>query len=107
MITLEAINLMSSGRIIPRSLLKLPLSLLVKSTAIPTEPIKDLDIDLDKPIVYALPFRSNVDLFTLRRKALEIGLPDPLLPLRILFAASSPENDQRFGVGCERFLDVS
>ncbi len=74
---------MSSGRIIPRSLLKLPLSLLVKSTAIPTEPIKDLDIDLDKPIVYALPFRSNVDLFTLRRKALEIGLPDPLLPLKI------------------------
>lgn len=74
---------MSSGRIIPRSILKLPLSLMVKSAAIPAKPIEDLDIDLDKPIVYALPFRSNVDLFTLRRKALEMGLPDPLSPIEI------------------------
>lgn len=74
---------MSSGRIIPRSLLKLPLSVLVKSTVIPSEPIEDLEIDLNKPIIYALPFRSNVDLFTLRKKALELGLPDPLSPLEI------------------------
>lgn len=74
---------MSSERIIPRSLLKLPLSVFVKSTVIPSEPISDLNIDVNKPIVYALPFRSNMDLFTLRRKALELGLPDPLSPLEI------------------------
>ncbi|GLO62275.1 glycerol-3-phosphate acyltransferase [Vibrio sp. MACH09] len=74
---------MSSERIIPRSLLKLPLSVFVKSTVIPSQPINDLKIDINKPIVYALPFRSNMDLFTLRRKALELGLPDPLSPLEI------------------------
>ncbi|MDV7106041.1 glycerol-3-phosphate 1-O-acyltransferase PlsB [Vibrio sp. TH_r3] len=74
---------MSSGRIISRSLLKLPLSFLVKSTAIPTNPIADLQIDINKPIIYALPFRSNIDLLTLRKKALEIGLPDPLSPLEV------------------------
>lgn len=74
---------MSSERIIPRSLLKLPLSVFVKSTVIPSQPIDDLGIDINKPIVYALPFRSNMDLFTLRRKALELGLPDPLSPLEI------------------------
>ena len=74
---------MSSERIIPRSLLKLPLSIFVKSRVIPSKPVEDLQIDVNKPIVYALPFRSNVDLFTLRRKALELGLPDPLSPLEI------------------------
>jgi len=64
-------------------MLKYPLSLVVKSAAIPAEPITDLDIDLNKPIIYALPFRSNVDLFTLREKALKMGLPDPLSPLEI------------------------
>ncbi len=74
---------MSSGRLISHSLLKLPLSVLVKSTAIPSQPVEDLNIDLDKPIIYALPFRSNVDLLTVRKQALEIGLPDPLSPLEI------------------------
>ncbi|CAM3104578.1 glycerol-3-phosphate 1-O-acyltransferase PlsB [Vibrio mytili] len=74
---------MSSGQSFSRSLLKLPLSVLVKSTAIPSKPIDDLDIDPTKPIVYALPFRSNVDLLTLQKQAMSLGLPDPLSPLEI------------------------
>ncbi|MCV5341495.1 hypothetical protein OFC87_31710, partial [Escherichia coli] len=60
---------MSSGQSFSRSLLKLPLSVLVKGTTIPSNPIEDLNIDLTKPIVYALPFRSNVDLLTLQKQA--------------------------------------
>jgi glycerol-3-phosphate O-acyltransferase len=63
--------------------MKLPLSVLVKGTSIPSNPIEDLNIDLGKPIVYALPFRSSVDLLTLQKHALELGLPDPLSPLEI------------------------
>ncbi|MBY8224984.1 glycerol-3-phosphate 1-O-acyltransferase PlsB [Vibrio fluvialis] len=74
---------MSSGHSFSRSLLKLPLSVLVKGTAIPSNPIDDLDIDINKPIVYALPFRSNVDLLTLQTHAQQAGLPDPLEPLTI------------------------
>lgn len=74
---------MSSGHSFSRSLLKLPLSVLVKGTVIPSNPIDDLEIDINKPIVYALPFRSNVDLLTLQTHALQAGLPDPLEPLTI------------------------
>lgn len=89
---------MSSGQSLSRSLLKLPLSVLVKGTTIPSNPIEDLHIDLTKPIVYALPFRSNVDLLTLQEQAVSLGLPDPLSPLeingkklnRFVFIASRP-----------------
>ncbi|EOE4687690.1 glycerol-3-phosphate 1-O-acyltransferase PlsB [Vibrio vulnificus] len=89
---------MSSGQSFSHSLLKLPLSALVKGTAIPSNPIDDHHIDINKPIVYALPFRSAVDLLTLQKHALELGLPDPLSPLEIhgkslkryVFIASRP-----------------
>ncbi|CAK3734821.1 glycerol-3-phosphate 1-O-acyltransferase [Vibrio crassostreae] len=74
---------MSSGQSFSRSLMKLPLSLLVKSTSIPSNPVEDLNIDLSKPIVYALPFRSSIDILTLQKHALELGLPDPLSKLEI------------------------
>ncbi|MCG9558363.1 glycerol-3-phosphate 1-O-acyltransferase PlsB [Vibrio kanaloae] len=74
---------MSSGQSFSRSLMKLPLSLLVKGTSIPSNPVEDLNIDLGKPIVYALPFRSSVDMLTLQKHALELGLPDPLSKLEI------------------------
>jgi len=80
---------MSSGDTFSRTLLKLPLAALVKGTTIPSNPITDLGIDITKPIVYALPFRSNVDLVTLQKYAREFGLPDPLSPLEI--------NGQTFG----------
>ncbi|KJJ56997.1 hypothetical protein VC77_12910, partial [Vibrio cholerae] len=74
------------------------MSVLVKGTAIPSNPIQDLDIDTHKPVIYALPFRSNVDLLTLQTHAKEAGLPDPLEPLmlngkafqRYVFIASCP-----------------
>ncbi|PMM02572.1 glycerol-3-phosphate 1-O-acyltransferase [Vibrio kanaloae] len=74
---------MSSGQSFSRSLMKLPLSLLVKGTSIPSNPVEDLNIDLGKAIVYALPFRSSVDILTLQKHALELGLPDPLSKLEI------------------------
>ena len=84
-------------------MLKLPLSVLVKGTAIPSNPIEDHKIDTDKPIVYALPFRSSVDLLTLQKHALELGLPDPLTPIsingqsfpRYVFTSSRPMLFQR------------
>lgn len=89
---------MSSGQPLLRSFLKLPMSVLVKGTAIPSNPIEDLNIDISKPIVYALPFSSKVDLLALRRQALSLGLADPFEPIelngekrpRFVFIASQP-----------------
>ncbi|MBY6199598.1 glycerol-3-phosphate 1-O-acyltransferase PlsB [Vibrio hangzhouensis] len=96
---------MSSGQSLFRSFIKLPMSVLVKETAIPSNPIEDHNIDLTKPVVYALPFSSNVDLLTLQKQALALGLPDPLEPIvlngeernRYVYIASRPtliNNDQ-------------
>jgi len=74
---------MSSGQSFSSSLLKLPLSVLVKGTAIPANPIDDLSIDINKPIFYALPYRSNVDLVTLQKQVVGLGLPDPFEPVEI------------------------
>lgn len=74
---------MYSERHVSCSFLKLPVAALVKSTAIPSDPINDLNIDLNKPIVYALPFRSDVDLLTLQASALDAGLPDPLSTIEL------------------------
>ncbi len=74
---------MSCGHQISRSLLKLPLSVLVKTKTIPDQPTQELQIDVSKPIIYALPFDSDIDLITLQKQALKLGLPDPLAPLEI------------------------
>lgn len=74
---------MSSGHSLSRSLLKLPLSVLVKGTAIPSNPIEDHSIDVNKPIIYALPYRSSVDLLSVKKQVVSLGLPDPLEPLII------------------------
>jgi len=74
---------MSSGRSLSRSLLKLPMSVLVKGTAIPSNPIEDHSIDVNKPIIYALPYRSSVDILSLQKQVIKLGLPDPLEPIEI------------------------
>ena len=79
----EAKNLMSSGQSLSSSLLKLPLSVMVKGTAIPSNPIEDHNIDAAKPIIYALPYRSSVDLVTLQTQVVRLGLPDPFEPVEI------------------------
>lgn len=74
---------MSYGELISRSLLKLPLSILVKSKSIPANPVEELSLDLDKPMIYALPFNSNIDLISLKKQTDALGLPDPLTQLEI------------------------
>lgn len=74
---------MSSGRMLSRTLLKLPMSVLVKGTTIPSNPIEDHSIDVNKPIIYALPYRSAVDLLALQKQVIALGLPDPLEPVEI------------------------
>lgn len=74
---------MSYGESISRTLLKLPLSILVKSKCIPADPVEELHLSLEKPLIYALPFDSNVDLMSVQKQALALGLPDPLTPIEI------------------------
>lgn len=66
-----------------RKILKLPIKLLTKSIAIPSNPIKDLELDLNRPIVYVLPYVAQSDLLILQQNAIKAGLPDPLEPLEI------------------------
>lgn len=74
---------MSYGHRVSRSFLKLPLSFLVKGKTIPANPVEELTLDLTKPIVYALPFNSDIDLISLQTQTKALGLPDPLTPLQI------------------------
>lgn len=61
-----------------RTFLNLPLSLLVKSRAIPTDPITELELNLEQPIVYVLPYTSQTDLLILQKNCIDLNLPDPL-----------------------------
>lgn len=58
--------------------LNLPLSLLVKSRAIPTDPINELALNVDQPIIYVLPYTSQTDLLILQKNCVSLNLPDPL-----------------------------
>ncbi len=68
---------------ISRILFKLPMSVLVKGQTVPADPIDNLSIDTARPIIYALPFHSNVDLLAFREQAIKVGFPDPLEPIEI------------------------
>ncbi|AUI65151.1 MULTISPECIES: glycerol-3-phosphate 1-O-acyltransferase PlsB [Glaesserella] len=70
---------MSSLLNLYRKVLNLPLSLLVKSRSIPTNPVDELGLNLDQPIVYVLPYTSQSDLLILQKNCAVLGLPDPLL----------------------------
>lgn len=61
-----------------RQMLNLPLSLLVKSRSIPTDPVNELNLNLQQPIVYVLPYTSQTDLLILQKNCLALNLPDPL-----------------------------
>ncbi|WP_407331701.1 glycerol-3-phosphate 1-O-acyltransferase PlsB [Enterovibrio sp. 27052020O] len=74
---------MSAWQSFYHKLLNLPLSVLVKTISIPSDPINQLGFDLTRPMVYVLPFRSHTDLLTLRNICLQLGLPDPLEPLEL------------------------
>ena len=74
---------MSGWRRLYYTLLNLPLSMLVKSKVIPTDPVTELHLDPTRPILYVLPYNSKADLLTLRAQCLAQNLPDPLIPLDI------------------------
>lgn len=61
-----------------RKCLELPLSFLVKNNPIPQNPIKELELDIEQPIVYVLPYTSQTDFVIFRRNCLNVGLPDPI-----------------------------
>ena len=63
------------------NILNLIVKLLVKSKAIPINPVNELGLDPAHPILYVLPYQSTTDLLTLRAQCLKRGLPDPLIPL--------------------------
>ncbi len=74
---------MASRQSFPLKLLKMPLSLLVKGSIVPSKPIADANIDPNKPIIYVFPFRSNADVLTLDKQIRTAGLPSPYDPLEI------------------------
>ncbi len=74
---------MSGWRKLYYKLLNLPLSFLVKSKAIPADPVSEHGLDPTRPIMYVLPYDSKADLLTLRAQCLRHHLPDPLIPLEI------------------------
>ncbi|QUM74932.1 glycerol-3-phosphate 1-O-acyltransferase PlsB [Moritella sp. 24] len=56
---------------------------LVKSQYVPDNPVNALNLDLTRPIVYALKTKSMTDLVALQRACKELGLPDPLTPIKV------------------------
>ncbi|MCW9710586.1 glycerol-3-phosphate 1-O-acyltransferase PlsB [Avibacterium sp. 21-586] len=60
-----------------RKLLELPLSVLVKNNPIPHNPIEELCLNVQQPMVYVLPYTSQTDLVIFRKNCLNVGLPDP------------------------------
>lgn len=74
---------MSGWRNLYYNLLNLPVKFLVKSKAIPAEPVVELGIDTSRPIMYVLPYDSKADLLALREQCRKQALPDPLEPLEI------------------------
>lgn len=69
---------MSSLLTLYRKLLSLLLSLLVKSRPIPTNPVQELSLNLEQPLIYVLPYTSQADLLILQRNCKALNLPDPL-----------------------------
>lgn len=74
---------MSACQSIYLKLLELPISLFVKTISIPSDPVAQLNLNITRPIVYILPFRSNTDLLTLRSSCAQLGLPDPLSSIEL------------------------
>ena len=56
-----------------RKLLEFPLSFLVKNNPIPHQPIQELQLNTEQPIVYVLPYTSETD-WVIFRKLLKCGL---------------------------------
>lgn len=58
--------------------IRLPVKFFVKSQSIPTDPIRDLNINRLAPVLYVLPYNSKIDLMVVRSLSRKYQLPDPL-----------------------------
>ena len=64
-------------------IIQILVKLFVKSKPIPTDPIAELNLDSSKPILYVLPYNSQIDLMVVRSLCLKYHLPDPLTGIEI------------------------
>ncbi len=69
---------MSKLRYFYHKILRLPLSLMVKSRTIPQNPADELGLELAQSIIYVLPYSSQTDVLILQKHCQNLGLPDPL-----------------------------
>lgn len=74
---------MSLGQRISRAALQWPVSWLVNHKSLPENPITELQLDPQRPIVYALKTSSITDLMTLQQCCEDLGLPGPFTPLEL------------------------
>ena len=58
--------------------IRLPVKFFVKSQSIPTDLIKDLNINRLAPVLYVLPYNSKIDLMVVQSLSRKYQLPDPL-----------------------------
>lgn len=58
--------------------IRLPVKFFVKSQSIPTDPIRDLNINRLAPVLYVLPYNSKIDLMVVQSLSRKYQLPDPL-----------------------------
>lgn len=65
------------------SIITILVNLFVRSKPIPTHPVKELHIDLNRPILYVLPYKSKIDLMVIRQLTSQFRLPDPLLAITV------------------------
>ena len=64
-------------------IIQILVKLFVKSKPIPTDPITELNLVSSKPILYVLPYNSQIDLMVVRSLCLKYHLPDPLTGIEI------------------------
>jgi len=74
-------NPFSSLTKIIASIVRKPLLWLVRLNRLPVDPIKELNLDLKKPILYILKVPSSTNLALLEKHCEEIGLPSPTAPV--------------------------
>ncbi|MDX1676350.1 glycerol-3-phosphate 1-O-acyltransferase PlsB [Arsukibacterium sp.] len=65
------------------TLLKWPLRVLVKFKIVPDNAVRELALDLNRPVFYVCHTESASDLATLRRVCQKLALPDPLTPVSL------------------------
>ncbi|MDX2346280.1 MAG: 1-acyl-sn-glycerol-3-phosphate acyltransferase, partial [Legionella sp.] len=55
----------------------------VTSNYVPLQPVAELQIDLNRPIIYVIEQNSASDLLGLQASCIKAGLPDPYLPIQV------------------------